>query len=183
MSRTERLAEHSQNPALLRVARFKVISACRQHDRGDHGGAGVLLEPLTKLQARKLRHVIVGDEQIRVLLLGQFQRLLSIARRDDAISRVAKLQRDDVENVAFIIRDQDCFVRIHTRLRSTGVSPVARARCPCYSQRSNSNPKQLPFPTCDSTKILPWCTVSTMCFTSDNPSPVPLAIRLFASAL
>src|SRR4051794_39898667 len=102
-----------------------------------------------------------------MLGVGKIQRLLSVARRDHVKAGIAQLQRDDVENMALIISDEDFLVRVHVS----------------YSHRSSSNPKQLPFPTWLSTKIRPWCTVSTMCFTSDKPNPVPLAIRLLASAL
>ena len=109
VARGEGLAQHSQDAALFGVMRLQVVAARCQHDGRDAAGAGVLLEAPAQLQPRKLRHVIIGNEQVGVLVLGHFERFLPVARRQHAKSRVAQLQRYDMQDVLLVVRDENGF--------------------------------------------------------------------------
>src|SRR5580658_860399 len=166
MPGAERLAEHAQDSVLFGVLRVKLISARGQHDRRDFCRHWVLFQPLTEFESGELRHVIVGDQQVRPLALRQFECFKPVGRGHHFEARVPQLQRDHIQNVALVVRYQN--------LLSRHIFSLSRFRS--YSLRSNSKPKQLPLPTWLSTKIRPRCTVSTMCLTSERPKPVPLAM-------
>src|SRR6185436_20491944 len=76
-------------------------------DHGDLPGLGVGLERPARLVPVHLRHHDVQDDQVRAAFLHPFERLFAIESRYDFVAFHSQAEVQDVDNVDFVIDDED----------------------------------------------------------------------------
>ena len=176
-ARRKWLLHHAGNVHAVRLAITQHVSARGQHEHGNVCQSRFLRHHPRQFDTCHDGHLQISDDEVEGLALQQRERFVAIASAVDFESGVAKLQRNNLQDVHLVINNEDArwtafgfgvVVHVHAAFRPACSSGIA-------------NQKREPTPTWESTPICPPCIASTIFRHRLSPRPVPFATSSWPS--